>query len=181
MLKSKTVSIIGGKLQHRHGNKQLEGEVTLSDTFAAEVLWNYTLTCEAPQPWPESPFHGEDCTVDGVICKKTFLKPLRFWFASSSDDLIKTFEVFCPSFLNFHDNSLAIPIYFLHSLELKQRQEVWVKAWLRPEADTSVTCWRDAAELFAIHLCLRTSKWALQKWHCENQFIHTHIFHCQQV
>lgn len=90
--------------------------------------------------------------MDDVICKKTFLKPLHFWFASSSGDLIKTFEVFCPSFLNFHDNSLAIPIYFLHSLELKQRQEVWVKAWLRPEADTSVTCWRDAAELFPIHL-----------------------------
>ena len=139
-------------------SSQSEGEVTLSDTFAAEVLQNYTLTCEAPQPWPESPFHGEDCVVDNTICNKTFLKPLHFQFASSSDDLFKMFEVFCPFFLNFHENSFAIHIYFLHSLELKQRQEVWVEAWLRPEANTSVTCWRDAAELFPIHLCLCTSE-----------------------
>jgi len=85
--------------------------------------------------------------VDNIICNNTFLKPLNFQFSGSSDILMKRFEVFCPFFLNLHANSLAIPIYFLHSFELKQKQKVWVKAWLRPKPDASVICWREASEV----------------------------------
>lgn len=56
--------------------------------------------------------------------------------------------MFCPFLINLHDHFLAIPIHFLHSLKLNSRQEVWVKAWLRPKADVAVVCWRDATEHF---------------------------------
>lgn len=61
----------------------------------------------------------------------------------------------CSFFLNLYDNFLAIPIHFLQPLKLSNRQELWDKAWLRPKADGSVVCWRDAAEHFP-HACVYT-------------------------
>lgn len=63
--------------------------------------------------------------------------------------------MFCPFFINLHDNFVAIPVHFLHSLKLNNGQKMWVKAWLRPKADVSVVCWRDAAEHFP-YACVYT-------------------------